>query len=181
MPDHVKRAHDNAFKPFDPHEEDSDTKEEQERPSKKSRSEMKEGKDMKQESQASLPPPRVSEDLKQQYDRVRVRMVKNPIKPSAREVAEHMLTHTPFRSWCPHCVAGQAGIKGHYKKAEEEHQEVPTVHVDYMFMNSEDCHQEEIGEDRGMPILVMSDQDTGMCFSSVVPKKGVSSLCNHEG
>ena len=44
--------------------------------------------------------------------------------------------------------------------------------MDYMFMNSEDCDQEETGEDRGMPILVMSDQDSGVCFSSVVPKKG---------
>ena len=29
-----------------------------------------------------------------------------PTKPSKEEVDEHMLTHLPFRSWCPHCVRG---------------------------------------------------------------------------
>ena len=29
---------------------------------------------------------------------------KIPIKPSQEEVDAHMLTHLPFRSWCPHCV-----------------------------------------------------------------------------
>ena len=28
-------------------------------------------------------------------------------KPSKREVEEHMLTHVPFRTWCPHCVRGK--------------------------------------------------------------------------
>ena len=30
--------------------------------------------------------------------------VKNPARPSEAEVAEHSLTHLPFRDWCPHCV-----------------------------------------------------------------------------
>ena len=84
-----------------------------------------------------------------------------------------MITHTPFRSWCPHCVAGQANKKGHFKRDDSETQGKPTIHLDYMFMNTEDGGQEESEEDRGMPIMVMSDQATGMCFSSVVPKKGV--------
>ena len=24
--------------------------------------------------------------------------------PSQRKVDEHMMTHIPFRSWCPHCI-----------------------------------------------------------------------------
>lgn len=26
-----------------------------------------------------------------------------------------MLSHIPFRSWCPHCVAGRARYSGHYR------------------------------------------------------------------
>ena len=33
--------------------------------------------------------------------------VADPKLPSAEEVAEHELTHLPYRSWCSHCVRGQ--------------------------------------------------------------------------
>ena len=29
-----------------------------------------------------------------------------PRPPSARERAQHCLTHFPYKSWCKHCVAG---------------------------------------------------------------------------
>ena len=32
----------------------------------------------------------------------RVKTAKLPAKPSKEEVDEHMVTHLPFRSWCPH-------------------------------------------------------------------------------
>ena len=41
-------------------------------------------------------------------------------KPSNDEVDEHMLTHLPFRSWCPHCVRGKSKGKPHKRKDEEE-------------------------------------------------------------
>ena len=28
-----------------------------------------------------------------------------PVLPSKAEVEHHNLTHLPYRSWCPHCVA----------------------------------------------------------------------------
>ena len=31
----------------------------------------------------------------------------DPIQPSAADVAEHRVTHMPYRSWCQHCVAGR--------------------------------------------------------------------------
>ena len=34
--------------------------------------------------------------------------VKAPNKPSKDEVDEHMITHLPFRSWCPHCGRGKS-------------------------------------------------------------------------
>ena len=32
-------------------------------------------------------------------------------QPSKREIEEHMLTHIPYRSWCPHCVRGKARLR----------------------------------------------------------------------
>ena len=32
-------------------------------------------------------------------------------QPSRQEVEEHMKTHIPYRSWCPHCVRGKARAK----------------------------------------------------------------------
>ena len=45
--------------------------------------------------------------------------VKIPVRPSKDEVDEHMLTHLPFRSWCPHCVKGKA--KGNPHNSQERH------------------------------------------------------------
>ena len=30
-----------------------------------------------------------------------------PVQPSAADVAEHRVTHMPYRSWCRQCVAGR--------------------------------------------------------------------------
>ena len=40
-------------------------------------------------------------------------------KPTPEEVANHELTHLPFRSWCKHCVFGRAKADFH-KKVERE-------------------------------------------------------------
>ena len=116
---------------------------------------------------------------------IMVKAVKCPSAPTNEEIERHMLTHVPFRSWCPHCVAGQSGRKGHFKTREEqkEKSEVPTVHLDYMFLTSGEEREEEDEEKSGMPILVALDQESGMTFSSVVPKKGANAyaivrLCN---
>ena len=42
---------------------------------------------------------------------------KIPIKASQDEVDAHMLTHLPFRSWCPQCVRGKSKGKAHRKQA----------------------------------------------------------------
>ena len=35
------------------------------------------------------------------------KIVSSPYAPSRQERAEHRITHCPFRSWCPDCVAGK--------------------------------------------------------------------------
>ena len=103
----------------------------------------------------------------------KARGVKAPAKPSKEEVDEHMLTHLPFRSWCPHCVRGKSKGKPHRKTARE-HREIPTLALDYTFMHETQHKHEE----KGMPILVIKDlrqetTGTGMIFAHVVPQKGV--------
>ena len=39
-----------------------------------------------------------------------------PKQPSAEEVENHMVTHLPFRDWCPHCVRGKSGSKPHKRQ-----------------------------------------------------------------
>ena len=55
---------------------------------------------------------------------VAARGIPRPPKPSKREVAEHELTHVPYREWCEHCrkASGRAGL--HRCKTEEEKEEI---------------------------------------------------------
>ena len=60
-----------------------------------------------------------------------------PCRPSQEEVENHMATHVPFRSWCPHCVAGQSPARSHFRKdTGKDENQVPMVSLDYMFMSS---------------------------------------------
>ena len=60
----------------------------------------------------------------------------NPIKavrdvrlPSVAEIAEHNLTHLPFRDWCAFCVQGRAVSHPHQKRRSDE-PEVPVISKD---------------------------------------------------
>ena len=96
----------------------------------------------------------------------RVRVVKDPGKPTAQEIAEHEITHLPHRSWCPSCVAGRARDRPHRRQANRGANSVPTVVFDYGFMGAE-------GEAETTPILVVRDVDSKMLFSHVVQRKGL--------
>ena len=89
-------------------------------------------------------------------------------KPIQEEIEQHMLTHLPFRSWCPYCVMGRGVSRGHYRKSKEECSGKPVVIMDYGFMTEEDKAEEE-----SMPMLVIHDRDTKMKFAHIVPNKGV--------
>ena len=60
----------------------------------------------------------------------RVKVMKDPGQPTWREYEEHRATHSPFRSWCPHCVAGQATGKPH--RARSEKSSIPIFAFDYL-------------------------------------------------
>ena len=127
------------------------------------------------------------QDEEEQVERaIKINKIKKPEMPTQKEIDEHMITHTPFRAWCPHCVAGHSSCGYHLRKKDDQKEEnsLPTVHMDYMYMKSE--KKEEVTDEEehdSMPILVMCDQKTDMMFSSLVPKKGahayaIMRVCN---
>lgn len=99
--------------------------------------------------------------------------VKIEYRPSKEEMDAHMLTHIPFKSWCPHCVKGKAKSKPHLRMNNgKEECTVPIVSIDYMFLGCK--HDEE----QGNPILVVKDRDppgTGLIHAYLLESKGCNS------
>ena len=98
----------------------------------------------------------------------RPQVVKDPGTPTAKEIAEHEITHLPHRSWCASCVAGRSRDRQHKRLHGREQGSVPTVVFDYGFMGGKE--DAEIAS-----ILVLRDVDTKMLFAHVVPRKGLAS------
>ena len=44
------------------------------------------------------------------------------------------INHMPFRTWCPHCVAGKAKADKHIASGGLAGSEIPVVSMDYAFM-----------------------------------------------
>ena len=51
-------------------------------------------------------------------------------EPTAEEIRQHRINHTPYRSWCPECVKGRAK-DGAHRQIKEPEKAIPTMHVDY--------------------------------------------------
>ena len=67
-------------------------------------------------------------------------MRRAPVEPTKQEIAEHNLTHLPFRSWRPCCVAAKAKRWPLYKSTVKEESEdaVQSIHMDYWFMRDDE-------------------------------------------
>jgi hypothetical protein len=85
--------------------------------------------------------------------------------PSPEEQRLHRITHLPFRSWCPYCVAAAANDHPHRRvvRPEEVRLAVPEVHWDYCFPRDD--------KDWNV-VLVGRDKETKMTVAHVVPYKG---------
>ena len=53
------------------------------------------------------------------------RGIPSPPEPSAAEVARHNLTHFPYRSWCPHCLACRRPNAPHRQSKSSSSRKVP--------------------------------------------------------
>ena len=67
--------------------------------------------------------------------------MRKPEEPTQKEFEDHMISHMPFRAWCPHCVKGRAKSEPHPVKKEKAEEVIPVISMDYMWMKSaEDKH-----------------------------------------
>ena len=88
-----------------------------------------------------------------------------PREPSAAEVARHNLTHMPYRSWCPHCVAARRANEPHHRGSEERHK--PLLVLDY-------CWVTDIGSEDGTWALVGRMYPNRALFAVMCENKGAT-------
>ena len=88
-----------------------------------------------------------------------------PLAPPRMEKEMHEITHTPYRSWCPHCVRMRGRNTTHKKKVHKEKSWVPRISFDYFFFSQED---EQANKN---PMIVMVDEETGGNTQEAFPKK----------
>ena len=96
-------------------------------------------------------------------------VLKAPFRVSREEREAHEITHTPYRSWCPHCVRGRGRNTPHRLRSEDaKHSGVPKVSMDYVFMS--------VADERAAsnPVLIMVDEATGERYARAVGHKGTS-------
>ena len=89
-----------------------------------------------------------------------------PKGPAAEQIRVHRLTHCPFRSWYPQCVAGRAKSWPHFRQEVDDDGGVPTICFDYCFLRDHPG-----GE--SVPVMVGREKRTKMMIAHVVPFKQV--------
>ena len=76
-----------------------------------------------------------------------------------------MLTHLPYRLWCPHCVRGRGKSMARRNMDAELSHSVPHISMDHSFLGQ--------GDEKTMPVAPVRDHASKSTFSRVVPCKGV--------
>ena len=114
-----------------------------------------------------------------------------PALPSAADVAEHRVTHMPYRNWCQHCVAGRGLGERRGRHVGRQH-DIPRVGIDYWFITSggdlkrrkelkeeypeDDGGEAKLEEDRKdlkiMKCLAVRCHESKAVFAHAVPVKG---------
>lgn len=108
----------------------------------------------------------------------RPRPLKAPYKPSAREIAEHELTHCPPRSWCDHCVKGQYKDRPHRSVSEMyADSDITRVAMDYCYVkedvkNESDEHTESSKAKTSLTVMVMQESMCSSIWCYAVENKG---------
>ena len=110
------------------------------------------------------------------------RGIRDPGTPSARERAEHELTHWPLRSWCPSCVKGRATGQQHRSmKGEYSESLVARVLMDYGFLHeeettTEDDHGTEVESKISLTVMVMLETMCSSTWAYAIEGKGAVSV-----
>ena len=83
---------------------------------------------------------------------------RKPVEPSAAVRDAHNLTHEPYETWCPLCVAHRARQDGHRPQTHEAASH-SVISFDFFF-----CSRMKDETDK-LTVLVLSDRDTGLCLA----------------
>ena len=87
--------------------------------------------------------------------------------PTKEEVRRHNVSHLPFRSWCPQCVACRGKDDAHRAREDPEAARGAEVHFDYAFLRNEE------GGNKAT-VLVGRCRQSKFLVAHVVPAKGES-------
>ena len=109
----------------------------------------------------------ISGDGGEAVEGLKPKALRAPTSPTAEEIEEHeMIGHSVHRSWCGHCVRARGMLEKHPAMAHEE-KALPTLGIDYYFFGK---------QDEGLPHLQVTDDCSGMSWSSAVPAKGADAF-----
>ena len=89
------------------------------------------------------------------------------------EQSQHRLTHLPFKSWCPSCLAHRARSDKHERSGESHSGPVPTISFDFFFTKS-DGKDAKGDEPNKITSLIVVDSHTS--FVACVPLEGKAQL-----
>ena len=106
----------------------------------------------------------MSESEEMENGRRHIKRMIDPKLPSEEEVKEHMITHLPYRNWCPHCIKGRGKEMDHTRKDSQEKEGISEYHMDYCFPGDEQGNK--------VTVLVVIEKHTKMKMAMIVPSKG---------
>ena len=98
---------------------------------------------------------RVAQHFEDEHEKQAVSppLIKAPQQPTREEWEQHQTTHTPYRSWCPHCAAARLVRRNHHKKGRAAHI-VPDIDgnakgpikisIDYMYLHDRKSQSDEM-------------------------------------
>ena len=94
-----------------------------------------------------------------------------PVIPTEEEIAEHNLTHLPFRAWCEACLASRAQDTAHLSGGNASSfsssgsQTIPRVEMDYFYLGAR-------GEQEELTCLAICEKGSGAIAAAGSPAKG---------
>ena len=93
--------------------------------------------------------------------------------PTEAEIAQHQLTHEPYKPWCKVCVAHRARQNKHPSIAEHESSAASVVSFDFGFLSRTD------GDRNKLTVLFVHDRYSRAVCAIVTPRKGGQGALSH--
>ena len=84
-----------------------------------------------------------------------------PAAPTAKQRAEHAITHLPYQPWCPDCVSGK-GIEAQHRQSAADTSAERVLQIDYAFYGS--AAQIATDHEAVRKVIVAVDVDTGLPY-----------------